>query len=74
MENQFVHSQNLNRTIVKVALLKLSVGMIVVQGAAVQFIYEFGGFSDIDDDSQFSAAEKAQRGYGKLDNELLMAY
>lgn len=57
--------------IVKLLLLKVSVGAIVVQGLIESFVYTSGA-SPYKDDDVFSAEEKTLRAYCKLILKLLL--
>ncbi len=48
--------------IVKLLLLKTSVGLIVIQGLVAQFLYDYGA-SPFNDDSTYNAQEKTMRSY-----------
>lgn len=63
-ENLFEHSTNLYG-LVKLILLKVTVGVIVLQGLIAAFIYSSGA-SPYSDDDELSQEEKTQRAYCKL--------
>lgn len=63
-ENVFEHCLNLFG-IVKLLLLKVSVGAIVVQGLIESFVYSSGA-SPYKDDDVFSAEDKTLRAYCEL--------
>ena len=62
-ENVFEHCTNLFG-VVKLVLLKVSVGAIVVQGLAENFLYS-SGTSPYHDDDRYDAEDKTLRAYCK---------
>lgn len=62
-EGVFEHSQNLFG-LLKLAIVKISVGLITLEGLVENFLYE-SGKSPYNDDSEFTQQEQTQRAFCK---------
>ena len=66
VENIYSHCENLKAVLTKAALVKMTVGWLVIQGIVCQFMISTDS-EPYNDDSHWSSTEKLQRGYCKYE-------